>query len=147
MKTMILKSISAAFIVTLIAAANLNAQGSASTGTEPAPKHQFVTGAHGGMISPANFDYKFEMVYRENDKKIDIYFINPEGSLIEAGGLTGEITFVNEDKSTSVVNASYQNKKFTAGVPDGKPLYMCGIVLSYDGQMYGGRFVNPSLVK
>ncbi len=146
MKSTIIRVISAAMVSGILISGQINAQTSASA-QPPVAKHPYEAGPHGGLLCPANDNYKFEMVYRENDKKVDIYFINPDGNLVEAGNLTGEVTFVGADKSVSQVNSSYQNKKFTVGLPDGKPLYMCGIVLTHQGQMYGSKFPNPSMVK
>lgn len=146
MKNPFIKLLSAGLILTMFMISQVNAQNNAVTGANPAtPKYE--TGPHGGMICPAFDNFKFEMVYRESDKKVDLYFLNPDNSLVESNSLRGEITFVNEDKTNSVVNSEYQNKKFTVGVPDGKPLYMCGIVLTHNGQMLGGKFINPSLIK
>ena len=145
MKITFIKSLSVALFVSLVMLGQVNAQDAASAA--PAPVQKFETGPHGGLVCPAFDNYKFEMVYRENDKKVDIYFMNPDGNAVEAGSLTGEVTFVNADKTFSSINSTYENKKFTAGVPDGKPLYMCGIVLTHSGQMYGGKFINPSLIK
>ena len=141
-----IKSLSVALVTGMFLTGQVNAQSTVSASATTG-KGQMEMGPRGGVISPANDNDKFEMVYRESEKKVDIYFINPDGNLVEAGNLTGEVTFVNEDKSVSVVNSTYQNKKFTVGVPDGKPLYMCGIVLTHGRQMYGGKFPNPSLVK
>jgi len=146
MKIAIIRSLSSALFVTMLFFGQANAQ-SETAAPAPTTKQQFETGPHGGQICPSNDNFKFEMVYNESAKKVDIYFLDPDNIQVEAGNLTAEVTFVNDDKSFSTVNAPYQGKKFTAGVPDGKPLHMCGIVLTHSGQMYGGKFANPSLIK
>lgn len=148
MKNTIIKLTSAVFFVCLLMSTISNAQTSATSEATPSkqtPKYE--TGPHGGLICPAFENYKFEMVYRESDNRVDMYFLNPDGTPVEAANLNGEVTFVNEDKTNTQFNSVYENKKFTVGVPDGKPLFMCGIVLTYSGQMYGGKFINPSLIK
>ena len=147
MKNTLIKMLSASILVSMVMISNVNAQSQATANTVAPSTPRYETGPHGGLICPAFENYKFEMVYREKDKKVDIYFLSPDGNPVESSNLTGEVTFVNEDKTNSKVNSEYTNKKFTIGVPDGKPLYMCGIVLTNKGQMYGGKFINPALIK
>jgi|GEM_PF-5491501 len=147
MKITIIKSCLTVMLVSALMIVTADAQTTASSAPAAAGGHDIQKGPNGGVITPTNDNYSYEFVYNEGTKKIVIYFSDPDGKAVEAANLNGEVTFVNEDKSLSVVNSSYENKKFTVGVPDGKPLYMCGIVVTVGGQMYGGRFVNPSLVK
>jgi hypothetical protein len=147
MKITSIRSLLAVLFISVIVTGNVMAQSAASAAPAPSTKSLYEPGPHGGVLCPAHDDYKFEMVYNETAKKVDFYFIGPDNNAVEAGKLTGEVTFVNEDKSMSKLNATYEGKKFTAGVPDGKPLYMCGIVLTHGGQVFGGKFANPSMIK
>lgn len=147
MKYTFIKLVSISLLASLSGICYVQAQTESAATTAPVVKHVFETGPHGGLVCPSNDNYKFEMVYSENDKKVEIYFLSPDNQVVESGTLTGDLTFIDAQNNVSKINAVYSNKKFTSGVPDGKPLYMCGLVLTWKGQVYGGKFINPSLSK